>query len=181
LAKRSGDAALLTIQSGYQTVCVGREEGSFPLRSQVLQPGDRHPLGAGAGGLALLAALPDEEIEKALSINEAVLSTNYSNLHPTVLKREVTLTRERGYAVNPGLVVKGSWGVAVALQDPRSGIPAALTIAGIENRFQDGRLEQLVAMLQDEKGALDAMLREDRRGNSHAAMTTAKRQPARSR
>ena len=180
LAKRSGDAALLTIQSGYHTVCVGRQEGDFPLRSHVLQPGDRHPLGAGAAGLALLAALPDEEIEKALSVNAAVLSTNYANLHPTALKRDVTLTRERGYAVNPGLVVKGSWGVAVALRDPRSGVPAALTIAGIESRFQDGRLEQLVAMLQEEKGSLDAMLREDRGGNSHAAMATGKRQAAQS-
>src|SRR5918998_585655 len=180
LAKRSGDAALLTIQSGYHTVCVGRQEGDFPLRSHVLQPGDRHPLGAGAAGLALLAALPDEEIEKALSVNAAVLSTNYANLHPTALKRDVTLTRERGYAVNPGLVVKGSWGVAVALRDPRSGVPAALTIAGIESRFQDGRLEQLVAMLQDEKRALDATLREDRSGISHTAMATGKRPAAQS-
>jgi DNA-binding IclR family transcriptional regulator len=180
LAKRSGDAALLTIQSGYHTVCVGREEGDFPLRSHVLQPGDRHPLGAGAAGIALLAALPDEEIERALSVNEAVLNTNYSNLHPAALKREVTVTRERGYAVNPGMVVKGSWGVAVALRDPRSGVPAALTIAGIESRFQDGRLEQLVAMLQQEKGTLDAMLRGDRRGNSHAGMATGTRPTAQS-
>ena len=180
LAKRSGDAALLTIQSGYHTVCVGREEGDFPLRSHVLQPGDRHPLGAGAAGLALLAAMPDEEIEKALSVNAAALSTNYANLHPAALKRDVMLTRERGYAVNPGMVVKGSWGVAVALRDPRTDVPAALTIAGIESRFQDGRLEQLVAMLQDEKGSLDAMLREDRGSNSRAAMATGKRPAAQS-
>lgn len=180
LAKRSGDAALLTIQSGYHTVCVGREEGDFPLRSHVLQLGDRHPLGAGAAGIALLAALPDEEIERALSVNEPVLNTKYSNLRPTALKREVIATRERGYAVNPGMVVKGSWGVAVALRDPRSGVPAALTIAGIESRFQDGRLEQLAAMLQEEKGTLDAMLRGDRRGNSHAGMATGTRPTARS-
>jgi DNA-binding IclR family transcriptional regulator len=180
LAKRSGDAALLTIQSGYHTVCVGRQEGDFPLRSHVLQPGDRHPLGVGAAGLALLAALPDDELESALSVNAAVLSANYSNTHPTALKQEVTLTRERGYAVNPGLVVKGSWGVAIALRDPRSGVPAALTIAGIESRFQDGRLEQLVGMLQDERRVLDAMLREDRSGHSHAAIATGKQQAAQS-
>jgi DNA-binding IclR family transcriptional regulator len=176
LAKRSGDAALLTIQSGYHTVCVGREEGDFPLRSHVLQPGDRHPLGAGAAGIALLAALPDEEIERALSVNEPLLNTKYPNLRPTGLKREVIATRERGYAVNSGMVVKGSWGVAVALRDPRGGVPAALTIAGIESRFQDGRLEQLAAMLQEEKGTLDAMLR----GNSHVGMATGTRPTARS-
>lgn len=177
LAKRSGDAALLTIQSGYHTVCVGRQEGDFPLRSHVLQPGDRHPLGAGAAGLALLAALPDEDVEKALAVNASTLNSNYSNLNPDALMLEVTATRARGFAVNPGLVVKGSWGVAVALRDPRSGVPAALTIAGIESRFQDGRLEQLVVMLQDEKAALDAMLREDR-GAFDAAVTNRKRPAA---
>lgn len=178
LAERSGDAALLTIRSGYHTVCVGREEGDFPLRSHVLQPGDRHPLGAGAAGIALLAALPDEEIEKALSVNEAVLNTSYSELVPAFVRREVNLARERGYAVNRGMVVKGSWGVAVALRDPRSGVPAALTIAGVESRFQDGRLEQLAAMLQDEKRVLDAMLRDERSGNSAGRAAPEKRPSA---
>jgi DNA-binding IclR family transcriptional regulator len=177
LAKRSGDAALLTIQSGYQTVCVGREEGDFPLRSHVLQPGHRHPLGVGAAGLALLAAMPDEEIEWALSANESVLSRNYTYLHPSVLKREVTRTRKRGYAVNPGMVVKGSWGVAVALRDLRSGVPAALTIAGIESRFQNGRIEQLVAMLEDEKRVLKATLHEACSGGAHAAAMDGKLTP----
>jgi DNA-binding IclR family transcriptional regulator len=180
LAKRSGDAALLTIQSGYQTVCVGREEGDFPLRSHVLQPGHRHPLGVGAAGLALLAALPDQEIEDALSANETVLSANYSDLHPAMLKRDVKLTRERGYAVNAGMVVKGSWGVAVALRDPRSNVPAALTIAGIESRFQNGRIEQIAAMLEEEKRALKARLHEAFRGGPHAATANGTADPTRS-
>jgi DNA-binding IclR family transcriptional regulator len=181
LARSSGDAALLTIQSGYQTVCVGREEGGFPLRSHVLQPGHRHPLGVGAGGLALLAALPDEEIKRAMSVNDAVLRENYSDLNPITLEQEVKLTRERRFALNPGLIVKGSWAVAVALMDPRSGMPAALTIAGIESRFQDGRVEQLVAMLQVEKQALEATFHGAGSRGSHAVSSARKSAPTRFR
>jgi DNA-binding IclR family transcriptional regulator len=167
LAKDSGDAALLSVQRGYQTVCLGREDGDFPLRSHVLQPGDRYPLGVGAHGLAILATLSDEEVERALSVNRTVLSERFPDLPPDLLRREVKLIRDRGYAVNAGLVVKGSWAVAVALQDPRTGVRAALTIAGIESRFQDGRVDLLAAMLQKESLALAATLSEVNSGRSH--------------
>jgi DNA-binding IclR family transcriptional regulator len=128
----------------------------------------------------LLAVLPDEEIQRAMSVNDAVLRANYSDLLPITLEREVKLARERRYALNRGMVVKGSWGVAVALRDPRSGMPAALTIASIESRFQDGRIEQLVAMLQVEKQTLEATFHEARSRGSHAAMTNRKPPPTRS-
>jgi DNA-binding IclR family transcriptional regulator len=129
----------------------------------------------------LLAALPDEEIKRAMSVNDAVLRENYSDLNPITLEQEVKLTRERRFALNPGLIVKGSWAVAVALMDPRSGMPAALTIAGIESRFQDGRVEQLVAMLQVEKHALEATFHGARSSGSHAVSSARKSAPTRFR
>jgi DNA-binding IclR family transcriptional regulator len=116
-----------------------------------------------------------------MSMNDAVLRANYSDLHPITLEREAKLARVRGYALNPGMVVRGSWGVAVALRDPRSGMPAALTIAGVESRFQDGRIEELVAMLQVEKQTLEATFHEARSRGSHAAMANRKPPPTRSR
>jgi DNA-binding IclR family transcriptional regulator len=38
-----------------------RHEGSFPIRTLVLDVGNRRPLGVGAGGLAILAAIGDEK------------------------------------------------------------------------------------------------------------------------
>jgi DNA-binding IclR family transcriptional regulator len=52
--------------------------------------------------------------------------------------------------MNTGLVVPGSWGIAIAMQDPRNGVPFALTIAAVQSRFEGGRLQELAEMLKEE-------------------------------
>src|SRR4051812_10367167 len=61
LADETGESAFLSIRRGDETVCLVREEGSFPLRSFVLHEGLRLPLGVGSAGLAILALLPQGE------------------------------------------------------------------------------------------------------------------------
>ncbi|KQW54291.1 IclR family transcriptional regulator [Variovorax sp. Root411] len=158
LAALSGDAALLSVQRGTEWVCLSREEGSFPLRSHVLQPGDRHPVGAGAAGLAFIAALSDDEIAEMLAVNADRLVADYPGHPADALRRLIAETRANGYALNSGYVIKGSWGIAVALRDPRSHTHAALTIAGVESRFTGGRVEELAAMLINEKTLLEQRL-----------------------
>jgi len=156
IAARSGDAALLSVRRADETVCLGREEGTYPLRSHVLKPGDRHPLGVGAGGLALLAIMPDEEIDQVLALNAERFAAHYPALTPEVLRLQVQETRRRGYSLNPGLIVKGSYAVGVALADPHSGASAALAIAGVESRFTEAHIQELAAILLEEKGRLKA-------------------------
>ncbi|MCY1202647.1 HTH-type transcriptional regulator KipR [compost metagenome] len=158
LAALSGDAALLSVQHGTEWVCLSREEGSFPLRSHVLQPGDRHPVGAGAAGLALMAGLSDEEIAGMLAVNADRLVADYPGHPLDALRRQIADTQANGYALNSGYVIKGSWGIAVAFRDPRSHTHAALTIAGVESRFTGGRVEELAAMLINEKTLLEQRL-----------------------
>ena len=56
-------------------------------------------------------------------------------------------TRERGFAVNPGLLVEGSWGMGAAVFD-RDGCPQwALSLTGIEQRFGDVRRRELGELL----------------------------------
>ncbi len=159
IAARSGDAALLSVRRGYETVCLGREEGTYPLRSHVLKPGDRHPIGVGAGGLALLSIMSDEEVDQVLAFNAERLAAHYPALSPELLKRQVQETRERGYSINPGLVVKGSYAIGVAIHDPSSGASAALAIAGVESRFTDAHIQELAAILLEEKDRLVTRMR----------------------
>ncbi len=49
LARETGESAFFSARRGDQTVCVLSEEGSFPLRSHVLQVGIRFPLVSCAG------------------------------------------------------------------------------------------------------------------------------------
>ena len=155
IAARSGDAALLSVRRGYEAVCLGREEGWYPLRSQVLKPGDRHPIGVGGGGLALLSIMSDDEVDQALAFNADRFATNYPTLSPKLLKRQVRETRARGYAINPGLIVKGSHAIGVAMRDPCTGMSVALAIAGVESRFTDAHIQELATILQEEKDRLE--------------------------
>ncbi len=62
------------MRRGDETVCLIREEGSFPIRSFVLGIGRRFPLGVGSAGLAMIAHLPAEERER--SVKKLDLSKN---------------------------------------------------------------------------------------------------------
>lgn len=157
LAAATGESAFFSARRGEETVCLLREDGDFPLRSFVLYEGARFPLGVVSAGLVVLAMLPDRNIDDYL--RRVDLTENWGNEHaPSQLRARVTATRELGYAVNPGLVVEGSWGMAAAVFN-RNGDPAwALTLTGVERRFNDDRRPELGALLLKEAHALTRLL-----------------------
>ena len=53
------DSSFLSVRRDNYAVCLYREEGTYPVRTHALQAGLQHPLGVGAGSLAMLSALPD--------------------------------------------------------------------------------------------------------------------------
>ena len=112
LAHECGDSAFFSIRRDVFAVCVLREDGDYPLKTHVLLPGDRHPLGVGAGSLAILAALPDDEVDACLQANAALIARRYPHYSVPLIRALVDESRERGYSVNQGLVVPGSWGSA---------------------------------------------------------------------
>jgi DNA-binding IclR family transcriptional regulator len=148
IARETGESAFFSVRRGDETVCLLREDGSFPIRSHVLHEGIRFPLGVASAGQVILAFLPEREREAYLS--RARLAARHGKQHgPAALRARVEETRERGYAVNPGLIVAGSWGIGAAVFD-RSGEPRwALTITGIESRLALPRQHRLGTLLLD--------------------------------
>jgi DNA-binding IclR family transcriptional regulator len=149
LAQQTGDAAFLQMRHGDFVICLAREDGDFPLRSHVLKAGDRHRLGVGAGPLAILAALPENEAQAFMAAHEAELRVR----HPAVaaaLRALVVEARARGYAMNRGLVFPGSWGMGMAVRDPSGRADACLSLAAIEGRMQPEREAMLAALLAEE-------------------------------
>jgi DNA-binding IclR family transcriptional regulator len=146
LAEATGESAFLSARRGGETVCLMREDGSFPIRSFVLYEGKRFPLGVASAGLAILSFMPSDSVERYLV--QAKLERQHGAEHAADRLRErITDTRARGYAVNPGLVVEGSWGMGAAVFD-RSGSPAwALSLTGIEPRFSEARRPELGRLL----------------------------------
>ena len=155
LAARSGDTAFLSAPSGYDSVCLAREEGAFPIRTQVLWPGQRHPLGVGAGSLALLAAMPDDKVADILDANGERLAQVYPKLANGRLPQLVERTRAEGYAINEGMIVAGSWAVGVAIRNARGEPVAALSLAAIESRMGEDRRRELADWLLAERDELE--------------------------
>ena len=158
LAATTGESAFLSARRGDETVCLLREDGSFPLRSHVLHEGIRFPLGVASAGLAILSTCPSARstlpggADLVPEWGEAARRERRS----AIASRE---TRSAGYAVNPGLIVEGSWGMGAAVFD-RAGPPAwALSLTGVESRFRDDRRPELGRLLLDRAHRLTQVLR----------------------
>ena len=155
LAAITQDTVYASIQEGTAAICIAREIGSFPIRTLTLDVGDQRPLGVGAGSLALLAFLPDNEVDTAIARNKLWLE-KYPQFTPDILRGQVRETRMRGYALNQDQVIPGMSAIGVpALGRDRHPI-AAISVAGITERIIGDRKENLVALVRTEAAHLAA-------------------------
>lgn len=135
LAMETGDTVFFTVLHGYESICLSRDEGDFPIRNQLMKAGDRWPLGVGAGAAALLAALSDEEVDNVLLRTASIRARYYPRCTDEALRRLVRDTRERGYCVQPGLVLEDSWAVGTVVYDAEGRPVASISVAAIKSRL----------------------------------------------
>jgi DNA-binding IclR family transcriptional regulator len=158
LADLTGESAFFSSRRGDETVCLVREDGSFPIRSHVLYEGVRFPLGVASAGLAILAFLPEEFIEPYLERSD--LAARFGDAHsPGRLRTRLAETRATGYALNPGHLVEGSWGMGAAVFDAGGSPVGALSLTGIEARFSRERRPELGRLLLEHAHRLTQALR----------------------
>ncbi|EON25632.1 regulatory protein, IclR [Nocardioides sp. CF8] len=158
LSIATGESAFFSARRGDETICLVREDGSFPIRSHVLHEGIRFPLGVASAGLAILAFLDDAEVESYLARVDLV--DEYGDQHTTDAVRDrVRRTRAAGFAINPGLIVEGSWGMAAAVFDADERPQWALSLTGIQQRFSAPRRRELGELLLREAHVLSRTLR----------------------
>ncbi|ALM50916.1 IclR family transcriptional regulator [Halomonas huangheensis] len=159
IARECGDSAFFSIRSGQHSICLVREDGDYPLKTHVLQPGKRLPIGIGGGGIAMLAALDDDEVEQCIAANADECAQHFPNDLPDNLRARVEECRSLGYGINRGSVIKGSWGIGAAVRDSEGRLLGALTIAAIEDRMQPERQQELGPELVAEARALEKRIR----------------------
>lgn len=162
IAERTGDTVFLSTRSGNDVVCLDRKEGSFPIKTLTVDVGNRRPLGVGAGGGALLMALPDEEIEEILASNSRHLS-RYANLKVQDVRSMVRRGREIGYMFNDRQVTPGAMSIGLPITVPHGPPIAAISIGAISSRMTAARRQELAATLRREVKELERQF-EVRRG-----------------
>jgi DNA-binding IclR family transcriptional regulator len=153
------DTSFLSVRRGNYAVCLHREEGTYPVRTHALQVGNQHPLGIGAGSLAMLASLDDHEVETIIAANRKALETHYAYYPLEQIRGDIAAARRQGYALNPGRIVAGSWGLGLAIRFPDGRIAGALSLAAIDSRMSAGRQQELVHHLRAEVDSIESKLR----------------------
>jgi DNA-binding IclR family transcriptional regulator len=161
VARLTGDTAYLTVRSGNDAVYVARELGSYPIKALTGEIGTRRPLGVGAAGVALLASLDDDEIERVRRSNKGRLR-RFPNATEKAIATAVAATRRDGFAYSRGLVIDAVRGVGVEIRDAQSRVIAALSVAAIRERMTTEHRSSVVTVLARAKASLERRL--SRRG-----------------
>ena len=113
LSEATRETALLTVLNPEHDrgICLERVETSQPLRLSV-RPGSQVPLHAGASQKALLAFMPEQEVDQLLGRPLERLCTA-TITDPRQLRRDLALIRGRGWASSHEEANIGVWGIAV--------------------------------------------------------------------
>ena len=156
IAEATGDTVFLTHRSGLDSGCLDRREGAFPIKTFTLEIGMRRPLGVGTGSLAILSALPEEEIQRVVTANSGRLPEY--GLNSGSLLAQVKRSQKLGYALRevPGLAGVRSVGQTLRNQ---SGIAfAALSVSTISSRMSEKRATEVAQLLKTESRQIERQL-----------------------
>lgn len=158
IAEITGDTVFLMLKSGNDSVCIDRRMGSYPIKTLVVEVGTRRPLGIGAGSLAMLSALPEDEIERVMQEN-ASRYLAYGKT-PEALIRAVRTAQKARHVSTPVYGLMGVTAVALPVRDAAGRPVAALSVAAIAKRMSKSRQQELVRVLRSEAAHLERMLRD---------------------
>ena len=157
IAEKTGDTVFLTVRRGREAVCIDRKDGAFPVKVFTLNVGDRRALGVGAGGLAILAELPEVDAEQVIEGNSKILGL-VGGLNAKEMKQRVAQARRQGYGIHDVLNVSGVKAVGVAIKNAEGNPFAALSISAVATRIANQRIEELVVLLRKEASVIEKMM-----------------------
>lgn len=159
VARETGDTVFLSARENLDAICLERQVGDYPIKTLTLTVGDRRPLGVGAGSLALLAFLPEEEVAEIIASNEPRLA-RYPGFAAPELRRLTAEARRQGYAFNDGRIVSAMCAVGIPVLDLRGRVVAAISVAAIRERMSAERVAWIAELLHAEAARLRDRLAE---------------------
>lgn len=144
LARVSGDTVFLVVRRGDEVLCLHRETGSFPVKVFTIDVGERRLIGIGAGGLAMLAGLEEEEIRQIYARNKAAYVL--AGIDESTLWKGIRATRREGYSETINAITFGVIGIGAAIP-VGIGMQAALSFGAIASRMDLARRKELSSIL----------------------------------
>jgi DNA-binding IclR family transcriptional regulator len=147
LARRTEDTVFLVVRSGDFGHCLHCEEGSYPIKTMVLQVGGMRILGIGSAGMTLLSTFDDAQIAALYKRHENEFRLRGPSL--PALKSLARQTLRQGYADTDSLVTDGVSGVGMRFE-LSGGSQAAISVASIRDRMKAERKAWIADMISEE-------------------------------
>ena len=143
-SKEIGETVNLAILDGVDIVYVERIKTQQILNIN-LEVGSRLPAYCTSMGKAILAFLPEEQLEELLKAMKLKPQTSNTITSREALRRELEKVRRRGFATNNEELSHGLRSVAAPVRDAGGQVIAAVNIAVPSSRVQLKRLETVLA------------------------------------
>jgi DNA-binding IclR family transcriptional regulator len=156
LSSTFNESLFLLVRSGFDTVCLDRSEGPFPIRTFTGEIGGRAALGLGQAGIVILAFLSENEREEVLRYNMPRLRER--GVDELYLRSEIQRASELGYAGRSIGMLPGMAAVAVPLLGRDNIAFGALSITSITERLPDERLAMVSKLLRREANLISAQV-----------------------
>ena len=116
----------------------------------------RRPLGVGTGSLAIVAALPEEEIQVVLTNNQPRFEEY--GVSGATLQAQARKAQKLGYSMREAPTLAGVRSVGHAIRN-QSGTPfAALSVSTISSRMTEKRVIEIAALLKNEVRLIEKQL-----------------------
>lgn len=146
LAAMTGDAIHLGVRTHFDGLCLDVRQGEHKLEGLRLHANEAWPLGVGAFSIALLAFLPDDEIDTIIEYNSRYLGAQ-NKITPEHIREQIRSTRGKGYSSSRNLGNQGMASAAVPVFDPHWRPIASLCVTTTLDRFSPAREQDLLNIL----------------------------------
>jgi DNA-binding IclR family transcriptional regulator len=165
LREATGETVCLSVLADGEGFVLESVPGTHLFRCTA-EPGMRQPVHASASGKAILAHLPQGELDAALLRLRLVRLTPHTITTKARLKEELENVRDSGYALDRCEHVDGAMCVAAPIFDRRGHAVASLTVTAPAGRMPDDKLPALGRTVRRHADEISARLGGVQRGKA---------------
>jgi IclR family transcriptional regulator, KDG regulon repressor len=158
MSRRSQETVSLAVPGAGGILCLDRVNSPHTIITVRTNVGAHFPAHCTAVGKAVLAFLPDKEINAILLRNGLRRFTPSTFTGASDLKENLRQIRQRGYAIDNQELERGLSGVAAPVLLSGNRVVAAVGIAGPTLRFRGKELAQKIALVREIAAKLSVSL-----------------------
>ena len=158
LSRASHETVSLAVPGPGGVLCLDRVDSRDSIITVRTPVGARFPAHCTAAAKAILAFLPEEEVDAILSIMGLTSYTAHTMTTVAEVKKNLREVAQRGYALDSQETERGLSGVAAPVWSRNGRVIAAVGMAGPTPRFRGKELLRKIALTKETTAKISASL-----------------------